>query len=673
MDLEVDRTALPDLDRASALEWIVTNGLGGYASGTLAGIASRRYHGLLVSARTPPVGRTVLVGGLDEWLTVGAERVALHAHEARDGTIDGDGYRRLRSFGLDLGLPVWRYEVAGTVVEKRVYMAYGHNVTHVRYEVLDGGQAVALELTPLVAERDHHDLTRPEAGAVQLTSTSNGVAWGSGAERRARFLAPGAGIARGGAAARWLRHREETARGEDDVSRLVEAAKVRVGLEPGRPWTLVLSDDPDLDDADDPEAALARVRSRHTGLLERAAVEDEPPAVRQLVLAADQFLVSRAVPDPDGGPAHEGRSVIAGYPWFNDWGRDTMIALPGLTLATGRPEEGATILRTFARFVRDGLVPNDFPDRAEHVPAYHTADASLWYVVAIHQHVLATADRSLVDDLLPTLRAILDHHIEGTRFGIGMDPSDGLLRAGARSYQLTWMDAKVEDWVVTPRRGKAVELEALWVNALTIVADWLLECDAGDDRGLAYRAIASRATASFVERFWRPDLGWLNDVVDGPDGDDPALRPNQLFAISLPHQLIDGAIAESVVEACRAALATPFGLRSLAPTDPAYRASFQGDRRTRDGAYHQGVVWSWLLGPYAEAVARTTGRPDAGLDVLRPALAHLAEAGIGSISEIFEPEPPFTPRGCIAQAWGVAEILRVWRLLERRGINPGAA
>jgi predicted glycogen debranching enzyme len=340
-----------------------------------------------------------------------------------------------------------------------------------------------------------------------------------------------------------------------------------------------------------------------------------------------------------------------------------MISLPGLCLATGRHDEGATILRSFARFVRDGLLPNNFPDSADDLPEYHTIDASLWYPIAIRAHALATGSPALVDELLPTLRTILDAHVAGTRFGIGMDPTDGLLRGGADGCALTWMDARVDGWVVTSRRGKPVEIQALWINALRIVGGWLAERGDPDGTGARYLGIARRAAGAFVDRFWRPELGHLADVVDGPDGDELALRPNQVFALSLPHPLVEGSMATAILDAVGRSLAVPLGLRSLAPADPAYRRTYQGDRRARDAGYHQGTVWTWPIGAYAEAVARIHHDPAAGLAILRPFEDHLRAAGLGSVSEILEPEPPFEPRGCPYQAWGVAEVLRVWREL----------
>ncbi|MBI3748828.1 MAG: glycogen debranching enzyme family protein [Chloroflexi bacterium] len=639
-----------DLESGIRDEWLVTNGLGGYAFGTVAGPPTRVYHGLLVAALAPPVGRTVLVGGLLEWAVVDGERVALHALEHADGRIDGDGYRRLVSARLDGMRPVFTYAIGGVRIEKRIWMAEAANTTYVRYDSVGADRPIELELTPLTTFRDHHE-TRREA---------DGIPGGP-----LRILAPDGSFAPHGSEAqgRWIRdirHREETARGLPDRSDLWAPGTARFAMSAGHPATLIFTAEPT--DPQDPALALAAAVARETDLLELAGARGASDFVRDLVLAADQFLVRRDI--PIGGDRTEpGRTVIAGYPWFNDWGRDTMISLPGLCLSTGRHAEAAAILRSFARFVRDGLLPNNFPDHAGEVPEYHTIDASVWYPLAVRAHAVATGSGALIDELLPTLRSLLDAHVAGTRFGIGMDPADGLLRGGAEGYQLTWMDARVDGWVVTPRRGKPVEIQALWISSLRAVGGWLVERGNPDGAGTRYLDLADRAVAAFVQRFWRPELGYLADVVDGPDGDDLSLRPNQVFALSVPYPLVQGEVAASVVDAVGRALAVPLGLRSLAPGDPAYRPVFQGDRRFRDAAYHQGTVWTWLIGPYAAAVARVRGDAAAGLDILRPFEAHLRTAGLGSVSEILEPEPPFEPRGCPFQAWGVAEVLRVWRAL----------
>jgi predicted glycogen debranching enzyme len=387
----------------------------------------------------------------------------------------------------------------------------------------------------------------------------------------------------------------------------------------------------------------------------------------RLALAADQFLVERR--DRSGNPL--GKTVIAGYPWFSDWGRDTMIALPGLTLATGRVDIAASVLRTFAGFVSQGMLPNRFPDTGE-PPEYNTVDASLWFFVAVHEYLRASGDRAFAAEIYPTLKDMVGWHVRGTRFGIGMDPADGLLKAGEAGVQLTWMDAKVGDWVVTPRIGKPVEINALWFNAVSILRDLSAELDQAQDQ-IEYGALAGRIRASFEPAFWFDDGGYLYDVIGGPEGDadptgcrrDASLRPNQIFALSLPHALLAGGKARRVLDVCIAELWTPVGLRSLAPRDSRYIGRYLGGPAERDGAYHQGTVWTWLLGPLATAHFRVHQDAAAALDLLRAIPAHLREACVGQISEIMDGDPPFEPRGCFAQAWGVAEVLRAWSEIAR--------
>ncbi len=374
--------------------------------------------------------------------------------------------------------------------------------------------------------------------------------------------------------------------------------------------------------------------------------------MQQLVLAADQFLLQLG---------ESGRSVIAGYHWFNDWGRDTMIALTGLTLTTGRADEAADIQSTFAACVDRGMLPNNLPDHGGDQPGYNTIDATLWHILAIRAYVDATGDTAFVDELLPVLCSIVDWHQRGTP-SIQVDPADGLLRAGEPGVQLTWMDAKVGDWVVTPRIGKPVEIQALWYNALRTIAGWLPE--RADDRAVSYGLLAEQARSSFLNRFCQPELGYLADVVDGPDADELQLRLNQVLALSLPYSLIQGETAQRVLTAVGRSLLAPYGLRSLGPDDPAYRGDYGGDPVRRDGAYHQGPVWIWLLGAYVEAHYRVHHDRAAGLDLLRPIAHHLRDACLGSVSEILEGDAPHRPRGAVAQAWGVAEVLRVLRLLE---------
>lgn len=662
--IRLGREVTGDLEAGLRREWLVTNALGGYASGTLAGPLTRRYHGLLVAALQPPVARTVLVAGAVEWATYQGQRYTLSAHEYGGGYVDGDGYRHLESFHLEGMLPVWQFAIGGALLERRVWMAEEANTTYVRYALLRGDGPLELEVTPLVTYRDFHSLSAggwsmgvaPIAHGVALTAFEGA--------RPVQLLAHGAAFRPGGDWYWNFHHREEAARGLDARSDLFAPGSFRGVVVPGAALTLVYSaeDAPDLDG----ERALRGARSRQAFWLRLADVESADPVLQQLVLAADQFIVAR--PDAADQPPvvaraveSAGRTVIAGYHWFNDWGRDTMISLPGLTLATGRDIEGAQILRTFARFVVDGLLPNNFPDQDGVIPGYNTVDATLWFVHAIRAHEQARRKRALVDELLPTVRAIAERHIAGTRYGIGMDPSDGLLRAGEPGVQLTWMDAKVGDYVVTPRIGKPVEINALWYNLLLKLAGWLEE--RGDAGATRYRELAARARASFQRRFWSETRGYLADLVDGPEGDDWTLRPNQIFAVSLPESPLDDEAARAVVATVGRSLLTSYGLRSLDPAHPAYRGDYGGDPYRRDTGYHQGPVWTWLLGPFVDAHLRVHGDRATARALLAPLADHLHDACLGSVSEILEGDPPHTPRGAVAQAWGVAELLRVWRLL----------
>jgi predicted glycogen debranching enzyme len=645
-----------DLESGLRREWMVTNGLGGYASATLPGILTRSYHGLLVAALEPPVARTVLVATSDDWLNYGGQRYPLSAHEFGVGGITPDGYRYLESFRLEGTLPVWTFAFADALLERRLWMAYGANTTYVSYRLLRGSLPADLEITPLVTYHSFHALASGHDWRIGIEPQANGAVIHAFDGATPFWLLSDRAERKPGGGWWWdFRHRAESERGLADRGDLFAPGSFLAHLNPGEAVTAVYTteSDPELDAA----ATLASAQQRQRSLLKQASAENADPIVQQLVLAADQFLVSRPLADDPGG-----RSVIAGYHWFNDWGRDTMISLPGLALATGRPEEASSILRVFARFVADGLLPNNFPDSAGVIPGYNTADATLWYVLAIRAYQEATGDDALVADLLPTLSQIVERHQTGTRYGIQVDPDDGLLRAGEPGVQLTWMDAKVGDWVVTPRIGKPVEINALWYNVLRTVAGFLR---AHDEPATArrYDALADRARDSFRARFRQPDRDYLADVVDGPDGDDWSLRPSQIFALSLPFPLLEGEEARAVLGAIGRSLLASYGLRSLTPDDTAYRGEYGGDQVHRDGAYHQGPVWSWLLGAYAEASYRLSGDREAALALLRPIGDHLRDAGLGSVSEIFEGDAPHLPKGCVAQAWGVAEVLRAWRLL----------
>jgi predicted glycogen debranching enzyme len=649
-------------------EWLVTNGLGGYACGTVASAITRRFHGLLIAALPAPLGRCMMLAHLSERLRFADRQVAwLGPHSEAGRLAQPEGARHLAEFKLEAGLPVWRYEVANCAIEKSVLMPYGQNTVHVTYRLLDGdADGVRLTLRPLLSFRAHeapvHGAT-PQSYSLLAKDRRIEI---TGSEQlpplHLVMEAPGGAFTVEDQAIADVRYLLEQHRGYDNEGPLWSPGYFRVQLLKHEPVTLIASVEPwETMIAIGPGEARETELARRRRLLEMAHPAARSGPCAELVLAADQFIVRPIVRTGDDARAKatggEARTVIAGYHWFTDWGRDTMISLEGLTLLTGRHVEAREILRTFASHMRDGLIPNMFPE-GEREGLYHTADATLWFFHALDRYLAHTGDRAFVRTLLPTLRSIVAHHLAGTRFGIRVDPSDGLLTQGAEGYQLTWMDAKVDNWVVTPRRGKAVEINALWYNALRLLQGWLEEKGEAD----AARELdghAARARTSFNARFWNPATNQLFDVVDGERGDDPACRPNQLFALSLPHPILERDRWDTVLEAVKAKLLTPVGLRSLAPGHPDYKPRYFGDLRSRDAAYHQGTVWSWLIGPFVDAWLAVRPGDRAGAQrLVEPMTAHLNEACVGSVSEIFDAERPYTPRGCIAQAWGVAELLR---------------
>ena len=651
------RAVTGDLRAAERREWLCVNGIGGFASGTIAGTPTRRYHALLVAALKPPLGRTVMAAGVHETVEYAGAEWPLFAARWVSGIVDPHGYRLIERFRLDGTTPVWTYACADALVEKCVWMEHGANTTHVRWRVLRAREPLTLRVKTLVNYRDYHATTRAGDWRMDVARVADGlrVIAFDGA-RPLLLLAPGADA---DAAHTWFRDFDlprERERGLDHVDDELHAGTFRATLAPGAALTLTLS--AEAAPAPDGDAAWQRRIEHESDVLARWTraqpnADTAPEWIRRLVLAADQFLVRRPLPDdPDGA------TVIAGYHWFGDWGRDTMIALPGLTLATGRTDVARKILMTFARFVDRGLLPNRFPDDGQ-APEYNTVDATLWYFQAIRAYHAATGDDGLLKDLYPTLESILAWHRQGTRYGIRQDPADGLLAAGEPGVQLTWMDAKVGDRVVTPRTGKPVEINALWYNALVAMTDFArrLRRPASD-----LDADATRVAAGF-ERFWNARDGWCYDVLDGADGHDATLRPNQIFAVSLPATPLSPERRRAVVDACARHLVTSYGLRSLAPFDPRFVARYGGDQGARDGAYHQGAVWGWLLGPFALAHFAAYGDADTARSFLTPMADHLTDHGLGSIAEIFDGEPPFAPNGCIAQAWSVAETLRAWHVL----------
>lgn len=681
MDDPVRKIPWPDSNQSDVeplltREWLVTNGLGGYATGTVSGVITRRYHGLLIAALPAPLGRVLMFSHLSEKLRLPDRRTwRLAGEEFVGGLLDLEGPRFLTEFRLEMGIPVWRYDITGFVIEKRLLMPHMQNTVHVTYSLVAGEGTLRLKLLPSMHFRPHEaPINAPIREPYVLTAVDDCIEVSAGSplpplrmfvhgDRKA-FTVEGKII-------REMRYRSEQSRGYESSGELWSPGYFAVDLAKDRSATLVASTEP-WDTVRDlaPQDALTAEHERRTRLLAASHTAAQSGLAAELVLAADQFIITPEGRAEDVRARAEGdelRTIIAGYHWFTDWGRDTMIGLEGLTLVTGRHAEAGDILRTFAHYIHDGLIPNLFPERQKG-GLYHTADATLWFFHALHRYLQKTGDRETLRFILPKLLQIVDHHLRGTRFGIGVDGTDGLLRQGAEGYQLTWMDAKVDGWVVTPRHGKAVEINALWYNALRLLEGWVRE-ERGEEQARPFAEHAERARESFNRRFWNPGHGYLYDVVDGEQGDDPSCRPNQLFAISLDNPVLDPGYWKPVLETVRDRLLTPLGLRSLAPGHPDYKPKYFGDIRSRDAAYHQGTVWAWLIGPFIDAWLKVHPGDCAGarrfLDGFN---AHLNEACIGSISEIFDAEQPFVPRGCIAQAWSVAEVLRCWVGTEEKGL-----
>lgn len=649
-------------DATIGREWLVINGIGGYAMGTVAGANTRAYHGYLVAATRPPVERTLLLQHLDERIVLGSQEWPLSTDEWADGTRTPQDWRydpgvpALETFALDGTLPVWTFALPGGRLQKRVWMAHGRNTTYIRYALLDGTAPVRLKLYVGVNDRDHHGMSEDDSSAWRVEQCAAG--WSihrDGSQESHSWLLLALPLVPLIPIGKWsapIFRRVEAERGLDAVEQRFELGTLEIELAPGATWTLISSAEP-LDAIDlDVSAVLEAEQTRQAALIAQAGAEAAPLPIRQLVLAADQFIVERNV--VVDGRVERGQSVIAGYPWFGDWGRDTMISLPGLCISTRRYDAAAQILRTFARYVSQGMLPNRFPDLGEE-PEYNTVDAALWYFHAIDRYHQATGDDALLAELYPVLCEIVSWHLRGTRYGIQVDPVDGLLRSGEAGMQLTWMDIRIDDWVATPRHGKAVEINGLWYNALRLMAGWS-QCFGGSP-DTDYAALAAQARASF-SRFWFAEGGYLYDVIDTPDGADSTLRPNQIFALSIAPELMPQEQRRSALAQVAAHLWTPVGLRTLEPRHPDYKPRFTGDRVQRDSAYHQGTVWPWLIGHYLDA--RQELEPDLDLQPhLQSLLDHLCDAGLGTISEVFDAEPPRFGAGCMAQAWSVAEVLRV--------------
>jgi predicted glycogen debranching enzyme len=649
-------------------EWLVTNGLGGYASGTLGGACTRRFHGKLIAALPAPLGRTMMLNHLEESIrTSDGLELKLSGDELGTRQVTYPSPELFEEFYLDCGVPVWRYVHADIELEKRVVMPYGQNTTCIIYRLVRGASNLTLGLRPSLNFRPHEGLLGNET-TMTVRTTGPEIEVDESPEYptlRIAMIGGAAEFAEQPMMVDQVLYRIERSRGYEHEGPLWTPGVMHIGLRPGEDAGIIASVEPwDVVHAMTFAEVLEADHSRRNKMLEKAGTEDDFAA--HLVLAGDQFLIrptTRAADEARIAAAGDTpRTVIAGYHWFTDWGRDTMISLEGLTLATGRHREAGSILRTFASYIRDGLIPNMFPE-GEHGGLYHTADATMWFFHAVARYVRTTNDRATLRALLPKMIDIIDHHVRGTSFNIHVDPKDGLLAQGAEGYQLTWMDAKVDGWVVTPRRGKAVEINALYYNALRILEEFLRE--EGDlETAARMGSHADRARKSFNERFWYEEGQHLYDVIDE---DDPALRPNQIFAVSLDHPVLDRTRWEQVVNVVQRELVTPVGLRSLARNHPDYKPVYDGDLRARDAAYHQGTVWGWLIGPFVDAWMKVYEDPTGARQFLEGFPQHLTDACIGTISEVFDAEAPYESRGCAAQAWSVAEVLRCHRALRNAG------
>jgi predicted glycogen debranching enzyme len=651
------------VDVGTKREWLVTNGLGGFGCGTVTGILTRRYHGLLIAA-IPDRGRVLLVPKVEEIVRYMGHDYALGANRWSSGAVQPQGFRFIEQFQLAGSVPVWRFACADAAIEKRIWMQEGANTTFVRYELRYASAPIEIEIKVLVNCRDIHGTTRADDWKTSVTSVPDGLCVIPRDGAVPVYLLSDA--ARAEARVEWYRNYDlavERKRGLDDREDHLLAAVFTARLSPGDSVTFAFSTDPTPPFKN--SAALAARGGLDQRLLEywiaahpRAALE-APHWIWQLVLAAAQFPLRRRASD-----GRERWSIVAGYPWFGEWGRDAMIALPGLALETGRPDVARSVLQEFLRLAQEGLLPNTFSENGEPA-AYNSVDSMLWYVQALREYVTHTSDLSIVRDVFDTLASAIEWYVRGTRFGIHMDPADGLLYAGEPGMQVTWMDAKVDDRPITARIGKAVEINALWFNALQAMTRFAVELGKPSDK---YARLAERVKTAFG-RYWNQERQCCFDVIDGPDGNDDSLRPNQIFAVSLPESPLSAEQRKRVVDICAVHLVTPHGLRSLDAADANYRGHYEGPQSERDLAYHQGTVWAWLLGPFVLAHLRIYGDPRRALAFLEPMAPHLSAAGLGSVSEIFDGEAPFIARGAFAQAWSVAEILRAWRACHDVGLK----
>ena len=652
---------------ASRREWLVTNGIGGFACGSLANANTRRYHGLLIASTTAPAQRVLLVAKLDVAALYQNRRYDLSANEFTDGTISPRGFEHIESFELLDGIPTWRYACADALLQQQIFMAPGSNTSYLCLTLIRASAPLQLELTPLCANRGYHTHQRG-AQALQLSSTASGCTIRAESSELACHLSLSEGRFEPAADWYWnFSHREEAERGLDAIEDLFVPGRFRATLLTAQSLYFVATAEDRVIAPGEQVRAAAIDKARW---LKGLVPADAPDWIAQLALASDQFIVQRPRMATAADEAVPATSIFAGYPWFADWSRDALIALPGLTLSLGRGEVAANILDTLLAHLDDGMLPNRFGDGPQQLE-YNTADATLWLFNAVDEYLMATSNTAWARRVFPLLLQILQAHLSGTRFGIRVDSADGLLRAGVPGVQVTWMDAKVGDRVITPRIGKPVEINALWINALDVSLRLAIRLRDTESQ-LFCKAWLGRARNAFA-RFWNESTGYLYDVLDldGTTQNDPSFRPNQILAVSLPYCALSVHQMRAVVDVCAHELVTSVGLRSLSRSAAQYRGQYGGDVASRDSAYHQGTVWAWLLGPFAWAHFRVYGDARVSQSFLEPIGLHLREGCVGNVSEIFDAEAPHAPRGCFAQAWSVAETLRVWLRLEKEKTKAG--
>lgn len=645
------REVTGNLSASETREWLVTNGIGGFASGTISGILRRRYHGLLIAALSPPHDRTFLAAKLEEEVSYEGSEYLLSSNRWGSQEISPRGFIHIESFFLDGLIPTWIFAAGDALIEKKIWMEPGRNTTYVRYLIKRASSQVTMKIKSLVNYRGYHTLTHADNWKMQIDPVLQGfkvTAFAGAKPFQVHCLKGPCSIENVWYGDYFLSL--ESQRGLDAQEDHLLAGTFHLSLREGEAATVVVSAEENVDL--DGEAALQRRRAYEGASCPECA--EDPPWIRHLKKAADQFIVERSGTVP-------GKSIIAGYPWFSDWGRDALFSIPGLLLKTKRFEDARLVLRTFSSSIDQGMVPNFFFEDGS--KQYNSVDASLWFIHALHAAFDATKDISLLQEFFPKVQEIISAYQNGTRYSIRTDAQDGLLFSGEEGMQLTWMDAKVGSQVVTPRTGKAIEVNALWYNALKSASFFAKLMGV---QSSSYDAAADKARSGF-SKFWSEEKGYCHDVIDGPQGGDIKMRPNQVFAVSLRESPLPPARQRLVVDALFKKLLTTFGLRTLSPDDPQYHGHYGGDPMERDTAYHQGIVWGYLMGPLSLAHFRVYQNCEQAKSLLTPFLHHLSDAGLGSVSEIFDGNAPMSSKGAPFQAWSVASLIEAWDTLTEKG------